>query len=91
MRLIDAESLKHELIKESENKSILARRSLFWIIDDMPTIEAEPVRVGHWIWKNLNNYIYVICSVCGAPFIDYIFEDFDYCPTCGAKMENEDE
>lgn len=50
-----------------------------------------PVKYGKWIWKNLNEYNYAICSVCGAPFIEYIFEDFDYCPNCGVKMERNNE
>lgn len=56
-----------------------------------PTVEAEPVRHGHWDYieeyfadRWWNTYQ---CSVCGHQ------EDFEepyrmkYCPECGAKMD----
>ena len=49
------------------------------IIKNAPTIEAEPVKTGKWIWKGH----YLVCSECG-------YDDGDrtnYCPKCGARME----
>lgn len=49
-------------------------------------IEAEPVRHGHWEKLYDRNYK---CSVCGAWYEADKEEilDFDYCPHCGAKMD----
>lgn len=53
------------------------------IIDEMPTIEAEPIKHGEWI---PDDYEYNHCSECSyeheSP--EYVTP---YCPNCGAKME----
>lgn len=49
--------------------------------------EWTRVRHGHWIW---DSYIYDApwqCSECGS-FNEY---DSNYCPDCGAKMNEEKE
>lgn len=86
-RLIDAELLKHEMIMESL-KPILARRNVLGIIDDAPTIEAEPVRRGRWIDHQYKEFPIgrYECSVCGARHD----MPWDYCPNCGARMEAEE-
>ena len=59
------------------------------IIANMPTIEAEPIRHGHWIkdtgiWDLIHPAGQFTCSVCnrstgyGAP---------PWCMYCGAKMD----
>lgn len=93
MRLIDAELLKHEMIMESV-KPILARRYILSIIDDAPTIEAEPVRRGRWVPFDLtwgrSVYSCTCCKeamevpcVCGEPM-------FKFCPNCGSRMEEQE-
>ena len=55
-------------------------------IECLPSIDAEPVRHGHWDFNYGNplagNFV---CSEC--------LEEFDqctyYCPNCGAKMDEE--
>ena len=47
------------------------------IIDEQPTIEAEPVRHGVWECGGF-------CSVCG---LDNEERKTDYCPNCGARMD----
>lgn len=49
---------------------------------------------GHWIYIALDNFrkYKVICSICKSEYVDnydgYISaEDFNYCPNCGAKMD----
>lgn len=63
-------------------------------IQDAPTVDAEPVRHGHW---NIHETYYgedAHCSVCrnwicvnvpgnGLPDV----ENLNYCPFCGAKMD----
>ena len=56
-----------------------------------PTIDAEPVRHGHWIERKEHIYlpngckewINFYCSECEAPNNS----PTDYCPNCGAKMD----
>lgn len=85
---------------ESEGMITFARTALdllLMALDDAPTIEAEPVRHGYWIpvdggdtcdeWE---------CSVCGKwmvfqndMYYDDMFEEFQRCPKCGAKMDGD--
>lgn len=53
------------------------------VIDSAPTIDAEPVRHGHWVICSDGYYPY--CSKCkqepGGKNMT------NYCPNCGAKMD----
>lgn len=96
MRLIDADALKTKAIKCETFK--LTDAPVFFKavgtkeIDKAPTIDAEPVRHGHWDeWDDtMFNTVYR-CSVCGEDFvlIDGTLSDnlYNYCPNCGAKMD----
>lgn len=83
MRLIDADAL----LKGKQDHEMISTH----IVWNAPTIEAEPIRHGHWDYVEeffadrwWNTYR---CSVCGHQ------EDFEepyrmkYCPECGAKMD----
>lgn len=61
-------------------------------------LEQEP-RKGHWIDKqHLFDSCSAECSFCHKRSDGYIHDNgfsleckyYDYCPNCGAKMENED-
>lgn len=58
-------------------------------IDAMPTVDAVPVRYGHWIyhpdWQEDGECGYE-CSEC----LRGVDVDYAYCPNCGAKMNEED-
>ena len=64
------------------------------IVSVAPTVDAVPVRHGHWI-MNEDDELY--CSVCGyiasLDSDEYFyrgkirFDDSFYCPNCGAKMD----
>ena len=64
-------------------------------IENMPTVDAEPIRHGHWIGIDDEPCEVFECDKCG-----YITEEigcadnkpnnFNYCPNCGAKMEVEE-
>lgn len=60
------------------------------VIDEQPTIEAEPVKHGRWIvkplYKGATASAYV-CSVCGEPF----WWTAKYCMNCGSKMDEVEE
>jgi len=77
-RLIDADKLK-DIISDT------------WIldrIDEQPTVDAELVRHGYWIFnpKDAIEMMFTLpkCSECGAESAD----GGNYCPNCGAKMDN---
>lgn len=66
-------------------------------IKQMPTIEAEPVRHGHWIecdYKYMEHGIIetvpkagFCCSECRAAFQKKNMTYKQYCAACGAKMD----
>ena len=93
MRLIDAD----ELLKKSycayiiDNYYLKKRVVDFSDINVAPTVEAEPVRHGHWISVGMGFDWHYECSQCG--YVDgYAFNDrHKYCPNCGAKMDAMDD
>jgi len=59
------------------------------IIEEAPTVDAEPVKHGHWI---SHDYDFAPaestqeCSVCHEEQPIYMVDN-NYCPHCGAKMD----
>ncbi len=96
VRLIDANAEKakvdviiNSLVFGDEDEEMLAfmntlRQLLHTAFDEAPTIEAEPVRHGRWIFKGKSNgrSIYQ-CSECKND----ISGSAAYCKECGAKMD----
>lgn len=81
--IVPADLLKHqtEAYERGWNDAIDA------IIESADTINAVPVRHGKWIDKSCGiEGAWNHCSVCGERAIDL----YDYCPNCGAKMEEDD-
>ena len=64
-------------------------------VDEMQTIEAEPVRHGRW--KNWHpkylgmeySYDTKECSECAYVMANALRIPAHYCPNCGAKMDGE--
>lgn len=84
MRLIDADILLEQM---KHRKDYVGRPSdAVCLVEDAPTIEAEPVRRGRWI----NHGSFVTCSVCNEEQYGIDTGRF-YCQNCGAKMEVENE
>lgn len=89
-RLIDAELIEKEEGWLDGTCLVIPKQ----IIYDAPTIDAEPVRHGHWIKMQFNNANFqCTCSVCGGEAIHPQFQwykenIYPYCPSCGAKMED---
>ena len=81
MRLIDADAIPEV---SWDPKEEAAFRST---IEEMPTIEAEPVRHGQWEVVDQEEPRTYGCSECKRlarwPHI--------YCPNCGARMEGWEE
>lgn len=88
MRVVNIDNLEwiQIAIKELEDKAILILKPH---INDLDWFEVEPVRHGWWIEDGGFN----TCSLCGNSFDRYddggYYQDFDYCPKCGAKMDLE--
>ena len=65
------------------------RTQMKFMIADAPTIDAEPVRHGKWVFNPSDAFEAMFakpkCSECG-------FESADggnYCPNCGCRMDEE--
>ena len=60
------------------------------IIDRQSTIDPESLRPrGHW--ESPSKLLNIVnCTACKTTFPGD-FDEFRYCPNCGAKMENTDE
>ena len=77
--------------KEQANRGLglqyFGPKEMQMLIDKIPIIEAEPVRHGRLV----EDCCYNTCSLCGNYFDRYddggYYQDFDYCPKCGAKMD----
>lgn len=87
MRLIDADALKDAFCmfcKALESHEVDCKGDCIThdIIDDEPTIEAEPVRHGRCVRGQEGQRL---CSVCNEHDNYMIYHK--YCPHCGAKMD----
>lgn len=63
------------------------KRDLLHDIEQLPTIEAEPVRHGEWQHLEHNKYR---CTACErACYVETIMGEpsYEYCPHCGAYMD----
>ena len=81
MRLIDADALIEEALTEGAYGYVDAKQ-----IADVPTIDAVPVRHGHWE-TNSDRPDTLICSVCKCGFDMWKHDPHNFCPGCGAKMD----
>lgn len=108
MRLVDADALKairfHDLpysqivSAECDTDEKVSAYKLGWndaidaIVESVPTV--DPIKHGHCDGKGFEP---VRCSVCGITVdaingIPWAIKSFNYCPNCGAKMDEvEDE
>lgn len=80
-RLIDAD----ELLKYKTDHDMISTHLIY----NAPTVDAEPVRHGQWLSRE-EGVVYPFwerytCSVCGKHA-----DDTDYCPHCGARMDEDD-
>ena len=102
MRLIDADALCDKI--ESffnglahawgQDKADYWACNICTIVDDAPTIDADPVRHGRWSVEIDTASEMYVCSSCKCRMIK---NDYDratgtraknFCPYCGAKMDN---
>ena len=84
MRLIDADELKKDFNLNFGGISHAAAATE--IIDRQPTIDPESLRPhGKWV-KDQFSYRY-LCTNCKMTLPEWMGV-FNYCPCCGAKMED---
>lgn len=97
MRLIDADELKHRM----ETVEMFGLKGLMKVARGMvimsPTVDAEPVKHGHWISIDDDGDSPYKCSVCGGvkvnengEWLDICHQEWNkmpYCSVCGAKMD----
>ena len=92
--LISRKALKSELQKR-EWEFCFPLIEIDEVIDEMPAVDAEPVRRARWKAANRRGTLCdtYICSECGNMVMQA--EGFtysctcNYCPNCGAKMDEE--
>jgi hypothetical protein len=100
-RPIDAELLTTNIAQIAKNcarsdaqKALIGR--ILYMIENMPTIETEPVKHGWWIYgENDDGQDGIFCSEC-EHFVPWFYEYYDKsddlindnprCPNCGAIM-----
>lgn len=82
MRLIDADKL---LIALPSPEMRVTKQ----LIEEAPTIDAEPVKHGHWIIIDDVEKFLAKCSECGRVEDTRLIENYPYCH-CGAKMDLKD-
>ncbi len=94
MRLIDANALreKAQWMEMPDNQGINfdVRAVSVSSIELAPTIDAEPVRHGRWIWRGNDKGWF--CSECESGCLLNMESDWhksDWCPHCGCKMDLE--
>lgn len=111
-RLIDADAIPELFDKEYKATKLLIEQGeehldnlaegfteAHHVIQKMPTIEAEPVKHGHWISLTNCSNSGVYCSICHKKVYkeDYAWCNrknklrSNYCPNCGAKMDKGEE
>ena len=90
MRIIDADNLIPMIKYATTDSEIgvfpikIGFDAIKKVIDEMPTIEAEPIRHAHW---NMKPSGYGVCSNCGKGELDVGAVWSNYCPYCGAAMD----
>ena len=92
-RLIDADRIEyidgHLIINEYLQDEYDGEFVDKYSIDNLPTIDAVPVRHGQWE-TNSDRPDTLICSVCKCGFDMWKHDPHNFCPNCGAKMDGDE-
>ena len=89
-RLIDADgAIEHAIAFWKENDGDSAMQMIIDYLRTVPTVNAEPIRYGHWEDKYGDGDWH--CSVCGAIVEkdEQNRHNWNRCYHCGAKMDGE--
>ncbi len=83
MRPIDADAL-YDALRDNEFQTFCPLDEVDDVIAAAPTLDYAPVVHGKWFYGAEYAGVHEVdCSVCGNYANDY----YDFCPNCGAKME----
>lgn len=94
MRLIDADINVYDYVETWDCTCSDYGRQKVMAVDDLsylPTVDAVPVKHGEWLIRHVGHGHYWECSVCHKNPCIYVTEHTNFCPNCGAKMEDNDE
>lgn len=60
-------------------------------IESFPTADVAPVRHGRW--EEASDGDGIVCPFCRTDFCTIVYETehFNYCPNCGAKMDEKED
>ena len=84
MRLIDADELLNE-VRYLDLEDCDDYGKIKEMILDAPTVEAEPIKHGHWDYARNGCHKGLQCSACNR----YSKNLSPFCQWCGAKMDEE--
>ena len=84
-RYIDADKLKEFYKPYAERKLSVPVDVILLNIDDMPSADVVEVKHGRWTTGRVRGSLTDICSVCGCD--SGTIYHYNYCPNCGAKMD----
>ena len=90
VELIDDDIASLDMPREGYDVCLCTLRMVKQYIKALPTVEAEPVKHGHWIDEGLvdgNQNRYCRCSECGKGDTQAISQRVPYCWWCGARMD----
>ena len=99
-RLIDANNLIEEIREErcyncrnfkDMKCDYCGTADYIYMIEDMPAVDVAPVRHGRW--EEASDGDGIVCPFCRTDFCTIIYdtEYFNYCPNCGAKMDEKED
>ena len=84
MRLIDADKIT--ITRQDYVGALTLKERLRRLLESQPTVDAEPVRHGHWVRNDNGTYS---CSECQSWIPNEQRYYARYCLHCGAKMDGE--
>lgn len=94
MRLIDADKLRKDVLDLPDCYNGFSdtydKARILDLVDEQPTV--DPIKHGHWIEvqriHEKDHTAICECSLCGDTVWVYDGQRaWNYCPTCGAKMD----
>lgn len=90
-KFIEKEKAFQVLNRYYHHRSVIQEKALREALDMVPVANVKPVVHGHW--ERLEGDRRFMCSVCkwneNVPTIMGEPTVWDYCPSCGARMEND--
>lgn len=85
MRLVDISPY------DKDCRIVLHKDDSGFPVSELPTVDAEPIKHGHWVKDEIESEKHVepifYCSACENWEAWGYTELTNYCPNCGAKMD----